>query len=489
MHDSKLLALLKTIQEEDHTSLLDFFQSPYFNKNEKIIKLVKHLLQFSPDYQSEKLSKEFCYQLLYPETAFEDARIRRLMSKTLKLLEQFITYHQLKKEEVVQHQLMANYCIDNDLEVFFKSQIQSWEKKNKKLGDYQYFFQSYLVANAKLRVNNSFLIKNMRKNVNKAHEEELQNTLDKLQNFYLYKTLHLTFVSYQNSLMFNTPKNEKIETNSIKAFFEDRELIKFPSSIQLFYMVFMFFQNQNQESYQNLKNSVSSFNVKDIDKKTLRDIYKILEVYVIHKQTNNINGQDYYSELLELYKYELEQELVFYEQAFYPVKFRNMVVVALRIKEYEWTEQFIQDYHHTLPDDQLPSLHHYCLALLYFHQKRFQEAADLLFNITDCKDAFFMFDIKRLQIKTYYEQDEIDLLDSMMNAFRVQISRDSFLSEGNKLINKHFINMVFRLVGVQSHKDIKKLYKMQDELNSNKAFAERPWLLSKVEEKMTVYAK
>jgi len=489
MHESKLLVLLKTIKEENHASLVDFFNSPYFNRNEKLTNLLEHILQFGPDYLSAKLSKEFCYKLLYPERNFEDVKIRRLMSKTLKLLEQFIIHTRVEQDEATQHKLFTDYCIERELETFFKSKVQSWEKFNKGNPVEENLFQSYLINNTKLRLTNTFLVKNMHKNVNNVHEKELKTTIDTLTHFYLYKILNILFVSGINSLMLNTAASEKIDINIITSFFDNKEPALYPSWVQLYYRTFLFFQDSNESNYLALKKQVSEFDVLNVDKQILKDIYKVLEVYVINKQRNNIDGGNQYRELLDLYKYEIEHELVFDDHSFFPLKFRNIVIVALRVQEYEWTEQFIQDYHHTLPPDQLPALHHYCLALLYFHQKKFQEAADLLFNTTDCKDAFFMFDIKRLQIKTYYEQDEIDLLDSMMNAFRVNISRDTFLSENNKLINKHFINMVFRLVGAQSYKDVKKLNKMQEELNSNKAFAERPWLLEKVEEKMMTYAK
>lgn len=481
MHDSKLLVLLKKIDVSLHGRLEEFLDSPYFNKSQQTSILVRHILQFAPNYESDQLSKQVCFSLLYPKDTFEDIKIRRVMSKALKLLEQFVLNQQLETDELVQQKLWADYYSKKDMEYFFQAKIKAWKKLNKKQNAEVQFLQNYLMAYSRLQyVNMQFVLKNMQKTAKKEFEKELQLTLEALQNLFLFKTLYLKCAILQQQRAFNKSLQQPFE--KFMKNIEESD-VEHNSLIHLYFLAASMLEDAaNEEKYRALKHKLETLQAGDCPKATLIHLCKFVEGFLVKKC--GMGEHRFYNELLDLYKYEIEYDLVFFfdkNNDFFPVKFRNIVVVGLRVKEYEWIESFIEKYYNTLPKTQLPALHLYCKGLLDFHQRKYDAAEDALIKAQDA-DAFLLFDIKRLQSMIYYEKNDIDLLDATMNAFRVSIFRDKFLSGTLKDANQHFINMLFRIVSIQPNDD-KKIEKMKEELSSTKQFMERSWLIDKIEEK------
>jgi len=481
MHDSKLLVLLKKIDVNLHGRLEEFLDSPYFNKSQQTSILIRHILQFAPNYESEQVSKQVCFSLLYPRDAFEDVKIRRVMSKALKLLEQFVLNQQLETDELVQQKLWTDYYSKHDMEYFFQAKTKTWKKINKKQNAEVQFLQNYLMAYSRLQyVNMQFVLKNMQKTAKKEFEKELQLTLESLQNFYLFKTMYLKCAVLQQKKSFQ--KNIQYPFEGFIKNIEESD-VKHNSLIHIYFLAASMLEDSgNEEKYRALKQKLETLQKGDCPKVVLIHLCKFIEGFLVKKC--GMGEHSFYNELLDLYKYEIEHELVFgteKEAYFYPVKFRNIVTVGLRVKDYEWIESFIEKYHNRLPKAQLPALHLYCKSLLCFHQKKYDEAEDVLIKAQDA-DTVLLYDIKRLQTMIYYEKNDIDLLDATMNAFRVSVFRDKFLSGALKEANQHFINMLFRIVSIQPNDD-KKIAKMREELASTKQFMERSWLMTKVEER------
>jgi len=476
MHDSKLLLLIKSIDTKEHNKLVEFLQWSYISKSEQISQLVKYIIKIAPDYEDKRLSKETCFQKLFPKESFDDMKLRRLMSKALKLVDKFILYQQLEKDELTQYKLWTDYYKEKDIEYFFQAKIKSWEKSNKSNDTILLFREKYLIAYQKLAyVNKQFVFKSMQKKA--SYDQELQKTLKELQNFYLLQAIFFRCVILQGKLSFN--KKIELPSEDFMNNIREENVVHDPLIHSYYLAELMLKEPDNEERYLGLKQRLETLQKGDYRKKILIDLCKFIERYITKKCFEG--NEKYYKELLDLYKYEITHELVIATSIFYPIKFRNIVVVATRVKEYEWTENFIQEYRDRLSPKQIPALPDYCLALVYFHQKKYKKADERLLKIEDA-DTVLMFDIKRLQLMLTYEEDNDFLLDSMMNAFRVLMSRDKFLSENIKNANQNFVNVLMRIVNVTSN-DTKKIAKMEEELNSSKVFMERAWLKDKVQEK------
>ena len=66
----------------------------------------------------------------------------------------------------------------------------------------------------------------------------------------------------------------------------------------------------------------------------------------------------------------LEKELIYVDGELGPLNFQNIIIIALRLGKYDWTENFIHKYKHRLPDALRENAVTFNLARLYFYPKK-----------------------------------------------------------------------------------------------------------------------
>jgi len=268
MNNSKLTVLLKKIDVNLHGKLEDFLDSPYFNKCQQTSMLVRHILQFASDYKSEKLSKQVCFSLLYPNDAFDDIKIEQAMSKALKLLEQFVLNQRLETDELAQQKLWTDYYSKHDMEYFFKAKIKAWKKLNKNQNAEVQFLQNYLIAYSQLQyINMQFVLKKMQKTVKKEFENELKLTLEALQDLYLFKTMYLKCAILKQKKTFN--KNIEYPFEAFIRNITESDVIHNPL-IHLYYLeALMLEDSENEEKCHVLRKKLETLQVNNVPKELL----------------------------------------------------------------------------------------------------------------------------------------------------------------------------------------------------------------------------
>lgn len=70
MKNSKLIELLKAFSKEELLEFQEFVASPYFNKNDDLVKLVNYLSEAGPDYPIDKIKKRICIRPIISEYSF-----------------------------------------------------------------------------------------------------------------------------------------------------------------------------------------------------------------------------------------------------------------------------------------------------------------------------------------------------------------------------------------------------------------------------------
>lgn len=472
MQDSKLLLLIKSIDVSSLDRLKDFVASPYFKKREQVAKLIHYILDSSPNYEGDRLRKEECYKAIFANEKFKDVKIRRLMSDTLKLVEQFVLQEQLQVDEFAQCNLLTAYYNQNKVEDFYQEKFQEWKMLSKSQEGSILYLQRYLISK-------NYLQYTQNTEVHSRNEAEYQDALvfrmKELQEFYLFQTMFIRWILLQHQKNFNKAIQHPYEYFIQKI--KEEDVIQSPLTHMYYIATLTTNDSEDEAKYLLLRQKLEILQKEKYHKKELTNLCKLLEAFLIRKSMEG--DEKRYVDLLDLYKYEVKHKLVFSsDNYFYSIKFRNIAVVGTRVKDYDWLEDFMKKYRHTLTQKQQSTLYPYCIALLYFYQKKYDEAKNILLLPEDI-DNILSFDIKRLQIMIYYEENDIDLLDAMMNSFRVLIFRDKFLSINYKEANKSFINMLFQMIRTKPN-DHKKIEKMIVTLKSNKSFMERHWLLKKV---------
>ena len=96
MIKSSLLEILRTFSLKEYREFGEYVISPYFNKNEAVIKLYDYIRLHFNDIGSDKFEKEKVFSEIFPNVEYNDGFMRTIMFNLTQLAEDFLAYNNYK---------------------------------------------------------------------------------------------------------------------------------------------------------------------------------------------------------------------------------------------------------------------------------------------------------------------------------------------------------------------------------------------------------
>lgn len=471
MKDNKLLTILKLLSPADCKRLKDFAHSPYFNKNETILQLLTYLLSNAPEWKTENVKDEKIWEFLYPQKNFDKIAISKLRYKAFLVVEKFLIQKQMEQKPQIQQLGLLEFYADNALMDFYEETCEKTAalQQKEKFQNSNFHYHEYLIVKSISRFHTQFQQRSEHPDFEKMDihltiffiSQKLENACNSLMRSKIVTT------SFQPELLteillYLENHSEILTYPVIKVYYHLYKMLKFPENTDFFY----FFQQllPTQEEY--------------FSPKELRNLYSYLRNYCISKI--NVGEKSFEQALFSVYDEQLKSNWLFDEgNKLYPAKFKNIVVLALRLEKLDWTAHFLEKYTQNLPEESRTETHAYCLAKLFFVQKKYNETLKLLCN-ADFEDIFFKIDARKLLLQTYYELGEWEGLNNTLNSFRVFLHRDKTISESHKIANRNFLNMLRKLSDILPHEK-GEWQKFKEQVLALSPLGERNWLLRKIE--------
>ncbi len=154
------------------------------------------------------------------------------------------------------------------------------------------------------------------------------------------------------------------------------------------------------------------------------------------------------------------------------------MTTGIRLKEFEWTENFIYEYQNTLVANERNNALAYNLATL-FHAKG--DFRDTLFQLqgVEFTDTNYHLGAKILQLKSYYELNEEEAFFALVEAFKKYILRSKDLSDYRKKANANFLKLakkIFQIKGRNGKTVEQKRKKVKEDLKNLEPIANKSWL-------------
>ena len=121
-------------------------------------------------------------------------------------------------------------------------------------------------------------------------------------------------------------------------------------------------------------------------------------------------------------------------------------------------------------------------ANYFFHLQQYDKAWQLLeWNF---EDIYLKLAAKRIEVKLLDEQQDVDLLDSRLNALKVFVHRASpdVISDLIKEMNNAFVRFMQQLLNPSTTHDKKRVEKIRQRIVEESTVAEREWLFEKLTE-------
>ena len=156
-----------------------------------------------------------------------------------------------------------------------------------------------------------------------------------------------------------------------------------------------------------------------------------------------------------------------------------MVGFAIRIGEFEWAEQFIERFQHHLDEKEQHSIVNFNLSRVYFEKGLYDKAQDLLTQF-EYDDMLFNIIAKTMLLKIYYEKDEFDAFESLLESMRTYLQRKEALDPTRKASFKNMISLMKKLLHLNIYSKAQR-DKFRETVVKTNPLAEREWLLKQME--------
>ena len=480
MTDSKVYIALDHLSIYELNSFKKFLESPYFNSNEILVSLYELYEPLLKEKIKEDLDKETIWAALYPKEEYNDTRYRKVHSELLKLFETFVAQKEYDTNKSLRANLTLQAVRKRKIEKLYKSVTSSTDRTiNQNYNrSTEYLYSKYYNEKEKLELySESELLRKRSKSI--ENDVNITEIVKYLDQFYLSEKLKYyvkllgwkKMISLKQELenieemhgMIVSPQNENIPPIMIYNTITKTQI-----------------DQDNVDNYFQLKRLVDEY-IDNFPDDEIRNIYDALLSFCVRR----VNKGDlaFQEETLNVYKEALRKETIFQDGNITQVTFNNIVFFALRTGAYDWAEEFIENYNGRLKDEDRPSSVAFSKARVMFYREEFGKAIELLQQV-EMNSVVYTLSSKTILLLSYYELDEFDALDSFVNSFRVYINREKGISSRKKGHYKNLLKYTKRLLNLRSN-DKKGLIALKDELAETSGVASKPWLLQKVEDKIS----
>lgn len=470
MHATKLIQLFHQLSPEEMFRLRDFVQSPYHNKNEHVQALFLYLDGRYPELAPQHIEKWVVWQKLYPDKIYDDLKLRHVASLLLKVCEEFLQTEALRQKPVMAGAQLLEAYRRKRLGKHFTGAKRALEQAMEKQGalripDHYHHYQTMLEQELMQEYQQE-----------RRSTTGLQGVADKLDEAYLVAKLKQTcgMVSYENIY------RQAYRYDLLEPLLAHIEQTPYTNPLLLgYYHGLMMLRNPDAlESFAQMK-AVLKERAAFIPFEEAQELHIIARNFCIRRF--NMGDQAYFKELFDLYQLGLETKVLLNEQGYIsPSAFKNIVSVASRLEAFDWAEAFVKERSTLLEEKYRNDYLNYNLARLYFARKQYGQALQLL-NQVEYHDVFVAADARTLLLKTYFELDEYDALDALLESFKQFVTRRKEVAyhRENYLNTIKFTRYLINLNG----RDKARKEALGKKIQGTKILTEKTWLLEKLAER------
>ncbi len=491
MKDNKFIKVVKTFSASEFRELEKFVESPFFSRGRDLSTFFKCIKPFYPGFDSKEFTAENIYSVLYPGKKFDEKTsgniLYKLSSELYSMCKEFLILKGLDEDKLGKKYYLLQKLRERKLYKEFEKEYNAVQSESDELrkGSVEDFLNKHFLAITYIEYCiESGKIEDLFRSIIDAGEyvsiaaliQSYRNP-DILGNF-------VNRVFKNDSGPFNNLADLMIDHLDSEGFLEqlkknnDRH---FPY-IEVNFTIYKLGKNPNDhENYFLLKNLFDKYN--HMFGRTEK--YLLLCIMSSHC-IRNLYGKDsdkFTAEEFDIYKKSIDLGVYKYNKndAFDLGRFRNIVLAAFSMKQYDWLEKFVNDYTGELSPLYKESMKYYSNAYVSFGRKDFGKALE---NLTKVNYDYFLFkaDIKKLMLQIYFELGYYEEAYSMLDSMKHYVSNTKDLSAAFKLRENNFMKFIRELLKIKTSANTKDAGRLESEINIEHQLAVKSWLLEKIKE-------
>lgn len=469
MRETKLYNALVQLNGHELNRLHRFVLSPYFNQNDSIIRLFEWIKNDLKDQSQVEPSKDEIWRLCFEkDDQYDDGRFRKLQSDLLKLVEEYYSQESFEDNPIHKAKYLLEAIYEKKLENLQSGAIKTAQHfvENQKLRPASFYYYQYEIEQSKYD-----LIKSQLERSSKSNIEEIAQNLDR---FYLAEKLryYCTILSHQHvaaldyNMLFIDEIIQHVETHGYYDV----------PPIRIYYQILLTYKYPEIRVHYDILRDLITKYIHIFPEAQVKEILDAIFNYCVQKL--NSGYPEFNGEVFNLYKEALENKSIFVKGQITPWSFKNIVTAGLRLNEFDWVENFIDDYSGFLEQRFQDNSTTFSKAQLYFYKKDYPNVIKLL-NRVEYNDVSYNLSSKTLLMASYYELDEMEALGSFLDTFRVYLSRNKDIPVSRR---KSFLNTIsiLRRLSRITPRDKKEIEKLQTEVINTPDVVSKNWILEKL---------
>ncbi|MEM9824528.1 MAG: hypothetical protein AAF985_25805, partial [Bacteroidota bacterium] len=467
MKKGRLLELVQKLGKWERWHFSQFLDSPYFNKRKDVIRLWQFLQQALKS-KAVEFNQEKAFQQVYPQEVFEESKYYLVTSYLFKLLEEFLAIQHVRQQpaDMLGYQLKAYQ--EKKLDAHFQRCFRQLEsRQNKQLRrDSTYFWDRFSLESEYYRYLGS-RTRSGKNNLDQLSEAfDIYFIAEKLKQYCLQKA-HQTVAKKEYSL--------GLQQEMMDFLAQHEALLDYPA-IAIYYHCYQAISTGEEYFFKRLLQLIEQYAL-HFSPSEIRSIYLLAINYGIRQL--NTGDPSYNRSMFELYRNGVESDYLLENGELSSYTFNNTALLGIKLKEFTYVESFIKKYHVLLPKSLQQTICNYTLATLRYEQKAYPEAMQLLATF-DSNDHLMNLNAKLTLLKIYYEIEEFDALESLLESTRVYLNRKEELGY-HKPRYKTIISVAFKLLAIHPH-DQKAKATLKKQVQTIEVINMRNWFLQQLEQ-------
>ncbi len=473
MENIKLVEVLKTFDRKEFKRFGEFVSSLFYNKNKPVINLYKSLSRFYPEFKSKNFITENVFMEIFPKEKFDYHKINNVISDLYKLSEKFLACIGNEKREYSEQRSMLPEFRLRKLYKIYEQKFAAYMKQliERPVKDEDYFYYMY-------EMNDDYMYYTTKKKPNRDMNM-LQNEFDNFFSFSMIRLLKFYCLMLHEKIGQNV-EYELTMFDEIISYMRNHKIDNNPT-LQIFGNITLLLQTKENKYYEELKMLKEKYfnELKRADQYLLfMHLYDHCGYVVNYKE-----DESYFRDMFEILREWVEKKFMTVEDFHYQ-ELMNIVKIACSVKELEYAEKILKEYHHHIPKEFKDNVYHYCMGQIEYAKGNFKTALEF-FSKSSFQNFIYKVQVKITVLKIYYTLERYEEAFGMIDTFRHFVSREENLPAEHRESYNLFLKLISDLIKLKENPDKKdagfKLKKIKVETKTMPAnpFGIKVWLMER----------
>lgn len=469
IHQSKVYLALSQLDAYSLNRFKKYLESPYFNQNLKITQYYELLEPALKNTNIDPPAKQEIWQSL-TKSAYNDTKFRKLNTDLLKLVQSFLAQEVYESNPLHKANYLLQAVKQNNIISLYRSAMRTASR----LSEQQYLKPSEFYYYQYEFERNFYEIIDFE--VQRSEISNIEKIVENLDLFYISEKLryYCTILSRKSHIAHD------YHVLFVEHIIEHVESIEFESIVPINFYYHIYCILTKQESlphYLRLKSLIKS-HIDEVPELEREEIVGSALNYCARQI--NVGNQDFLRELFRLYQDFLGKDLLMVNGILTPWKFRNVIVTGLRLAEYEWVDKFIEMYQQHLEPKYRENAVSFNKANLFFYKKEYDQVIQMLQEV-EYEDISYNLNAKTMLILTYYETEEQEALNSLLETFRIYLHRNNKIAQSRKELYLPLVSFTKKLTRLKPN-ETKQINQLRKQIEEHQAVVNKNWLLEKLDE-------